>query len=354
MTSDLGRTVGREALRAWIGDALAAVGVSEAQAASVASALAQADARGLHSHGCEMLPRYVAGFEAGFLNRSPAVRQVGGRRAFARWDGDNALGHYTCDVVADELVDRARDCGIAAAVVANSNHFGIASRYGLRFAEHALIGFVTTNTPAVMPVPGGRDAVIGNNPLSWVLPRRQGDPITLDMAVSASSRGRIRLAATAGEPIPPGWATGPDGSETTDASVALAGALLPVAGPKGYGLAVVNEILSAALSGAQVLTEISTRTIVSGDLHDEWRIGHFLLAIDPEVTGPIERYHERVERVAEILTANRDTDGVPARLPGDPEAERERSAAVGGVPLPGASAAAVSRLCSALRLAEPW
>lgn len=346
--------VRRERLEHWVEELLDSCGVSPAQSASVAGALAQADARGLHTHGCEMLPRYVRGFTEGLLNRTPEVRRTGGRGAISVWDADGGLGHYACDVVAAALAGPAREHGIAAASIGNSNHFGAASRYGLHLAEQGLIAFITTNTPAVMPPWGGHGAVIGNNPLAWVLPRAAKEPIVLDMAVSAVARGKIRLAAAAGEPIPVGWATDASGADTTDASAALEGHLLPVGGPKGYGLAVVNEILAAALPAARVLTEVSTRTITVGDVHDDWHIGHLLIAIDPSATGPYERYLERVETVASVLTSQSGGPGGPVLLPGDPEAAAEARSADRGVRLPHATAAAVTRLSEQHELPVPW
>lgn len=355
MTSDTeSRPADRKRLQTWVAEILRATGVSESQAASVASALAQADARGIHTHGCEMLPRYVGGFLAGLLNPDPAVAQVSGKRAFAQWDGNNGLGHYACDVVTEDLIGRAKDCGIAAAAIGNSNHFGMASRYGLRLAEESLIGFVTTNTPPVMPALGGRETVLGNNPLAWVLPRRRDPAIALDMAVSAVARGKVRLAAAAGQPIPLGWATDANGIETTDAAAALEGALLPVGGPKGYGLAVVNEVLSAALPAARVLTEVSTRTIVRGDVHDQWAIGHFILAIDPSTTGPLDRYFDRVERIADVLIGDSVRGQDPVMLPGDPEQIHERRSAEEGITLPASALSAIEKLSSQFGLPPPW
>ena len=319
-------------LRGWIEGVLGTVGVSAAQSHSVADALAEADARGAHTHGLEMLPRYVGGFQAGELNRDPHPRRVFGRGAAATWDGDNGLGHYSGDVVTEQLSDQARTHGIVVAAVRNSNHFGIAARYVRRLAREGLVGFITTNTPPVMPVPGGREVAIGNNPMAWGIPRAAGrEPIVMDMAVSAVARGKVRLAASAGELIPIGWALGPDGEPTTDAAAALQGVILPMADYKGYGMAVIHEMLAGALSASRMLTEISQRTITVGDLHDRWGIGHFIMALDPDALLERGQFNERVESAVGVLISQRTRDGSTALLPGEPEARIERASATGGI-----------------------
>jgi (2R)-3-sulfolactate dehydrogenase (NADP+) len=220
----------------------------------------------------------------------------------------------------------------------------MAGRYSMQMADAGLIGHVVTNTPAVMPAFGGHTVRIGNNPLSWAFPRRGHRPIVLDMAVSAAARGKIRLAAAANQPIPEGWAVDDHGRPTVDATAAMAGALAPVGGPKGYGLAVVNEVLAGALSGARVLTEVSTRTVVTGDLHDEWGVGQFLLAVDPSVMTSRDDFDERVETMCHLLADDVTEDGSAPRLPGDPEHERERVSDARGIDLPSPSLAAVAEL----------
>jgi LDH2 family malate/lactate/ureidoglycolate dehydrogenase len=185
-----------------------------------------------------------------------------------------------------------------------------------------------------MPALDSAEVIIGNNPLAWAIPRREGNPVVLDMAVSAVARGKIRLAASAGEPIPLGWAVDRDGRPTTDAVAALEGSLLPVGGAKGYGLAVVHELLSGALTGARMLTEISTRTITVGDLHDSWGIGHLLVAIDPDASVGLEEFFDRVEDAVAVLSQQMTRSGHPVLLPGAPEFERARRNSETGIALP--------------------
>ena len=333
--SHAGITVDGNSLRSWSRSVLLAVGVSQPQAESVADAVVESDLRGIHTHGVEMLPRYVRGYQQGFLNPLAKPHRVGGRGAVARLDGDNGLGHYACDLAVNGLAETARTHGVGLVAVRNSNHFGMAARYVMKLTAGKLIGFVTTSTPPVMPALDSAEVVIGNNPLAWAIPRRHGDPIVLDMAVSAVARGKIRLAASAREAIPLGWAVDRDGHPTTNAEAALGGSLLPVGGAKGYGLAVVNELLSGALSGARMLTEISTRTIIKGDLHDSWGIGHLLIAIDPDATVGLEEFFDRVEVLVAVLSQQVSRSGQPVLLPGAPEFERARRNSEAGIAMPG-------------------
>lgn len=343
-------------LKSWSRAALLAAGVSQPQAESVADAVLESDLRGIHTHGVEMLPRYVRGYLQGFLNPLAEPHRVGGRGAVARWDGDNGLGHYACDLAVDALAVMAREHGVGVVAVRNSNHFGMAARYAMKLASRRLIGFVTTSTPPVMPALDSAKVVIGNNPLAWAIPRRQGNPIVLDMAVSAVARGKIRLAASAGKAIPLGWAVDRDGEPTTDAGAALDGSLLPVGGAKGYGLAVVHELLSGALSGARMMTEISTRTITVGDLHDSWGIGHLFLAIDPDASVGLEEFFDRVEMAAAVLTQQVTRSGQPVLLPGAPEFEWARRNAESGIALPAHVVGTLDEIADQLgiaRLAPP-
>ena len=137
------------------------------------------------------------------------------------------------------------------------NHFGAAAFYALRAVERGLIGIAATSTPAVMAPTGGAEARIGNNPLSVAAPTPDGiPPFVLDLAQSAVSRGRIKLAELAGEAIPAGWALDPDGRPTVDPAAALAGALLPFGGYKGYGLAFAVEVLTGVLAGDELGSEL--------------------------------------------------------------------------------------------------
>ncbi len=166
----------------------------------------------------------------------------------------------------------------------------MAGHWPLKAVRQGLVGFATTNGPPVMTPWGGRAGAICNNPFSWGIPAGEELPILLDMALTAGARGRVRLADQQGETIPEGWALDAEGAPTTDAAAALAGVMLPMGAHKGSGIAVVNEVLSSALSGALFLTQITSTTMASSGVHVSWRVGHFFLVLDPEAFRPRDEF----------------------------------------------------------------
>jgi LDH2 family malate/lactate/ureidoglycolate dehydrogenase len=310
-------------------------GMLPQHAATVAHCLIEADLRGVESHGVRQLTRYLVALYDGAIVAGADPSVVGTRGAVVRVDAQHGLGHPAAWVGMHAAVERARELGVGIALVFNSNHFAAAFPYSLVAAEQGMIGFVTTNAVSVMAATGGATAAIGNNPLSWAVPAASGPPVVFDMACSQGARARIRMAANEGRSIPADWALGPDGAETTDPGQALAGALLPAGGPKGYGLAVVNELLAGALTGALVLAEIPDDVNRSDRFERSADCGHFLMALDPTFAMDAGAFAHRVDEVRGMLRSGRPAPGVEAVLvPGD-RAQRHRDDAVskGGVPL---------------------
>jgi LDH2 family malate/lactate/ureidoglycolate dehydrogenase len=316
-------------LRAFCEAALKKAGLTEEDARLVADTLVEADLRGVRSHGLILLVRYCRGLLKGYVNPRPRVRVERRVGATALMDGDNGLGQIP-SVRAMEL---AETYGVGTVVVYNSNHFGAAAYYALKAVPRRMIGFAATNAPPVMPLFGGRDAVIGNNPLCWAIPAKEEPPLVLDMACSASSRGKIRVKAQRGEPIPLGWALDAEGRPTTDPLAALAGVMLPVGGYKGAGLAVVIEALAGGLSGAKFGFEIETRTVRAGDPQESWQVGHLFQPVKVEAFLPFEEFGSRVDRLIWFLRSGRPAPGSErVYLPGEPEHIARADALANGIP----------------------
>jgi LDH2 family malate/lactate/ureidoglycolate dehydrogenase len=164
---------------------------------------------------------------------------------------------------------------------------------------------------------GGREPMVSNDPIAWAFPTRTSPPIVVDTALTGVKE-KIRIAAERGEPIPVGWGIGPDGAETTDARLALQGALLPIGGPKGSSLIVANELLCGALAGARFSFEVSRALVMGADHHDEWRCGHFLAAIDVTAFTDRDVFLDRVEEFAATMRAAAPARGVDrVYLPGE-------------------------------------
>ena len=322
-----------ERLRAFCRTALERAGLAEADADLVADTLVEADLRGVHSHGLILLVRYCRGLLKGYVNPRPRVRVEARNGAVARINGDNGLGQIPSVAAMDLAMELAETYGVGTVVVYNSNHFGAAAYYAMRALPRRMVGFATTNAPPVMPLFGGRDPVVGNNPLCWAIPAGEEPPIVLDMACSASSRGKIRVLAQRGEPIPEGWALDAGGLPTTDPLAALDGVMLPAGGYKGAGLAVVMEALAGGLSGARFGFEIDTHTVHAGDPQDSWQVGHLFQAVRIESFMPFGEFAARMDRLIRYLRSCRPAPGHErVYLPGEIEHLHRADALANGIP----------------------
>jgi (2R)-3-sulfolactate dehydrogenase (NADP+) len=204
-------------------------------------------------------------------------------------------------------VKRAKRYGVAFVGVTNSHHFGAAAYHLGPIAQAGLIGFAFSNSPAAITAWGGKKPLFGTNPIGAAFPRRGADPVVVDLALTEVVRGKIMVHAKEGKPIPPGWALDRDGNPTTDPQAALFGSLMAIGGMKGTMLALTVELLSVALSGAAFGFE--------NDSYFEPgrrpRIGHAILAIDPDAVAGADAYYERIETLVSTMLAE---PGV--RLPG--------------------------------------
>ena len=235
----------------------------------------------------------------------------------------------------DDAIERARELGVAVSVVRNSNHYGIAGWYAMRAAEAGQIGISLTNTSPLVAPTRARIPMLGTNPIALAAPAGRHGMVVLDMATSTIPRGRIEVAARRGETLRAGWAIGPDGSPAITPDEALAGALQPLggdeagAGYKGYGLALIVELLTGVLAGAafgpNIIGLFSTEA--PSDL------GQFYLALDPAAINEPGAFEARLGRLLDQLTAAPLIPGAPGPViyPGLPEAQHAERAARDGI-----------------------
>jgi LDH2 family malate/lactate/ureidoglycolate dehydrogenase len=289
------------------GDILTAVGIAAADARLVAADLVAADLEGIASHGVMLLPMYVERIDKGSVSRASAGEVVSDRGTAIVIDAGNALGQLTSRQALKLAVERARQVGLAAVAVRNGFHFGTAGRYARMMAEQNCVGVVLSNTRPLMPPPGGAEALVGNNPIAIALPSTGEFAAEADMALSATAMGKIRLAAAAGARIPEDWAVDSQGRPTTDPAAAIKGMLLPAAGPKGFGLAFVIDLLCGGLSDGAVGAEVRP---LYGDPAEPYRCAHFFLAIDAGHFPAGERFAERVRDQAMRVSASKRGPGV--------------------------------------------
>jgi LDH2 family malate/lactate/ureidoglycolate dehydrogenase len=275
-----------------------------------------------------LVPMYVERLRAGSVTRHRTATVVTDSPSFVLLDAGHAMGQLTSAQAMDLAVARARRYGTAAVGVRHAHHFGTAGRWAQRAADAGCIGIALSNTTALMPAPGGAERLVGNNPLAIAVPTTDGVPLVLDMALSAVALGRIRLAAASGQPIPPDWATDPDGVPTTDPEQAIQGMLLPAGGHKGFGLALMIDVLTGVLTGGGWGRQVSSLYRHPDQPND---VAHLFLAIDPAHAGD----GGFPDRTAALAGAVRESARAPGTdriwTPGEPEAERAAAQLADGV-----------------------
>jgi len=309
MSADAAGSVAIDAQRliSAVADIFMAVGIAAADAQVVAADLVAADLEGIASHGVMLVPMYVERISKGSVSRRSAGEVVSDRGGAIVIDAGNSLGQLTSRQAVKLAVARAREIGLAAVAVRNGFHFGTSGRYARMMAEQNCVGIVLSNTRPLMPAPGGAEAVVGNNPIAIALPSAGEFPVEADMALSATAMGKIRLAAAAGEPIPEDWAVDSHGQPTTDPAAAIKGMLLPAAGPKGFGLALVIDLLCGGLSDGAVGAEVRP---LYGDPVEPYRCSHFFMAIHAAHFPVGDRFAEHVRDQAMRVSRSKRGAGV--------------------------------------------
>lgn len=308
-----------EEVRGKITDILEGVNVPAADAAIVADALIDAEASGVESHGLTRLKAYVDRIANGQINPTPEIKiDVRGASAFV--DGGNGLGQVVTMRAVDECVRLAKEYGVAAAAVRNSNHFGTAAYYTNRMANAGCIGFCATNAGPTMAPFGGMDLLLGTNPFAVAFPAAR-QTFSADMATSAAAKGKIRIYAKEGKRIPLGWALDSNGEDTTDANEAVGGILLPMGGHKGYAMSMTVDAICALLTGAHLSCD-SVSMFNSSQKSD---IGHFIFAVDIARFLDLSEFEERAQSWFDKIKNSRPRPGMKIMIPGEPETARREA-----------------------------
>jgi (2R)-3-sulfolactate dehydrogenase (NADP+) len=288
--------------------ALERVGTSSANAASVARALVAAEVDGQKGHGLSRVASYAAQVRAGKVDGHAAPTSERPRPAALAVDAAHGFAYPALDLAVAQLPAMVQACGVAAAGIRRSHHAGALGLVAERLAEAGLVALVFANTPSAMAAWGGQRGLFGTNPIAFAAPRLGGRPIVIDLALSAVARGKILAAAQKGDAIPLGWATDRDGQPTTDAKAALDGTLLPSGGAKGAALALMVELLAAAVTGSLFAYEASS---FLDDKGSPPSTGQLVIALDGSALGANASMQARVTALA--LEIEQDAN---ARLPG--------------------------------------
>jgi LDH2 family malate/lactate/ureidoglycolate dehydrogenase len=266
------------------------MGVPLPDAEVVATALVDADLRGLGTHGAVRLTLYAQLFREGLINPRPRIRVISESSAHFLLDNDYGMGFLGSVQAMDICIRMAGKEGIAMAGVRNSSHFGAAGYYALMAAGKNLVGFATSNSYPVMAPPGTITPTHGNNPFAFAFPAGGKFPIVVDMATSVVSQGKIKQHAAEGKPIPPGWAYDRDGKSTENPREFFLLAPFGEGGHKGYGLALTMDVLAGVLTGS-----FFARNFVSGP--GSRGCGHFFLAFDPQRFMPLDEFRKGLEEM---------------------------------------------------------
>jgi LDH2 family malate/lactate/ureidoglycolate dehydrogenase len=313
---------------------LTAWGMPEDAAVLTAAVMVDTDLSGVDSHGISMLMFYEKLHLEGRLDLAARPEVVRELPAFAVIDGHNGLGHPVAVAGMQLAMEKARTAGVGVVVARNSNHFGAVGYYSRLASSAGMLGFVTTTTRTpLMSATGGTTPVLGTNPLSFTAPRAGGEPLVVDISTSVVAMNKVKAYGLKGLDLPEGWLTDLDGNTVTDANlgyemlVRKQGTLSPLGGPttqsgghKGFGLSLMVQVFSAALSNAAAPG-------LGGD-HDN--IGHFFLSIDPELVNPGGLTPRHVDDLMRSLQ-----DGEPAVLiPGQPEERSRLERGLHGIPVP--------------------
>jgi LDH2 family malate/lactate/ureidoglycolate dehydrogenase len=343
-------------VRQFVDEVCGAVGMPASDAELFRYALVEADLRGVSSHGCARLPAYARALKSSVVNPAPHWRQLHGAAAVGVFDGDNGHGLVLGQRAMTHAVDLAGKFGIGAVAVRNSNHTGMIAAHLTPAISSAMIGYFTSNGPAIMAPFGGRDARLGNGPFAYGIPTSSPQAIILDMAASASNRGRIRQFAQAGYPIPEGWALDEHGGATTDPSAALRGVLLPASGHKGYGLAFVNEVLSAVLTGAALAMNMPREFLQEGSrVLDSWRSGHFAIAINISAFRNVNMFLRDMDELCRVVRSSQLAQGAQeVLLPGAPEWHTRQQRSSVGIPFDEKTVASLRELAAELGVEPLW
>lgn len=306
--------------------ALEASGTSSGNARATARALVAAEADGQAGHGLSRVASYALHARCGKVDGRAVPRVERAGAAALRVDAGQGFAYPAVDAALAALAPLAREAGIAVAVLHRSHHFGQAGAHAERLAAAGLVGLVLGNTPKAMAFWGGRRPMLGTNPLAFAAPLPAGRaPLVIDLALSVAARGKIVAAQKAGKPIPEGWAVDAGGRPTTDPAAALAGTLSPIGGAKGGALALMIEILAAAVTGASWGWEASS---FFDDRGGPPGMGQMFIALDP---GPLSG-GLYTGRMAVLLEAMAAEPGV--RLPGERRLESRERAAREGLSIP--------------------
>ncbi|KAI8721351.1 hypothetical protein NCS52_00582400 [Fusarium sp. LHS14.1] len=317
--------------RRLVQDILKGNGVPEENAAIVARCLVAADLRGVDTHGMNRIPSYMERIRQGVLNASaqPVINQV--TPAVAQVDGKNGFGFVAAHKGMAAAIESARVFGIGMASIKHSNHFGMSAWVVQQALDADMMSLVFTNSSPALPAWGGKSKLMGVSPIACGAPGKGPmENFILDMAPSVAARGKIYKAKRRGEKIPSDWALDSEGRPTDDPEAALGGVMLPMGGPKGSALSIMMDVFSGVLSGSAFAGHVTNPY----DPSKPADVGHFLVAIKPDLFMSLDEFRERMQYLYERVVGSEKAAGVERiYFPGEIEQLAQKEREERGIPL---------------------
>lgn len=336
-------TLDASTLRSLVRECFERLAINAQDAAAVADVLLYANARGIDSHGIDRVPVYMRRVAAGAAGGTERMSLVAEHGSLRRIDAGHALGPAAGVKAIDAAIALARRHGVGVVVLGNASNFAAAGYYALRAARAGCLAMVTTNTPPIMAPHGASEAFVGSNPIALAAPMGGHDELVLDMSTTVVARGKIRRASSSGTPLERGWALDDNGDPTTDADRAIAGSLLPFAGPKGSGLALAISVFLALLTGSDFDDEVAS---IYADATTPQNLGQMFLVIDPTPVGDGARWRDRCDTLIRRMRGLRHQAGfAEVRYPGEGAAERARERFEHGIPVEASDLRAIASAC---------
>ncbi len=335
-------------LRAFLTDALRACALAEADAATAAGAMLEADLTGADAHGVFRLAGYVRQLQRGAINPKARITVVERSPSTALVDGDRGMGHVVMTYAAGLAVELARASGIGWVGARRSNHAGAGASYAAIPLAHGMVGIYGAASSVNHMAPwGGTEPLLGTNPIAVAIPAGEEAPVVLDIATSLASNGAIRTHELEGRPMPEGWVQDrKDGSPITDPRRINEGTYLPMGGYKGSGLSIIIGLLAGPLNGAAFGRDVRDFAAPPGG---ELNVGQFVIALDVARFVPPDRFKAEVDRHVRELASSRRLPGLEEiRVPGQGRVARRSERERNGVPLNGALLAQVDEVAQAL------
>lgn len=305
--------------------AFTAVGVSHEHAEMAAHAILEADRRGQHGHGVVRIPSYVDQLQSGHLNPKADIRLLHETGVSAVVDGDHALGQVVAAVTSKVAIEKAKSAGLAWVGSRRSGHPGAGGVYAARALEQDMVGmyFAVSRGRVVAPW-GGREPMLGTNPIAVAIPAGQRPAVQVDVATSVASVGKINLARSSGEQLPSGWVIDDFGESITDPENWRAGTLAPIGEHKGYGLGLVVSIFAGLMNGVPM----------EANQGDRASAGQAFIAVRPDLFGEFDVFCEAMDAYTAEIHRSVPRQGFDAvRVPGDRLHRTRKSIDREGVPL---------------------